>query len=364
MLLAIWAAILLFGIAPTASAEMTHESLPAGFPPPAVPPDNPLTREKSQLGRILFFDQRLSADGTFACSTCHQPAHAFTDSRPRAIGVTGEVHPRSSMSLANVAYGASLNWADPTTRLLEDQMVIPMFSVEPIEMGLAGREEEVLQRLHREPRYGPLFEQAFPDESDPISLDNIILAIASFERTLISGGSPYDRYVYWDDEEAFPERARRGMKLFFSDRLHCSECHSGFNFSGPVVYVGSPSTEPVFHNTALYDLDGQGTYPLDNQGIYAHTDHVDDMGRFRAPTLRNVALTAPYMHDGSISTLEAVVAHYAAGGRVAGNPLKSELLAGFQISDSDADDLVAFLESLTDEAFIHDPRFVSPWVSP
>ena len=343
---------------PLAPAE---PSQPPGFPAPLVPPDNPLTPAKVELGRHLFFDSRLSADGTFACATCHQQAHAFTDGRAKAAGVTGQVHPRSSMSLANVAYVSTLNWADPATLLLEDQMLVPMFSLNPVEMGIAGREEEILQRLHREPRYGSLFEQAFPGQPDPISWPNIIRAIASFERTLVSGDSPYDRFVFWDEREDFPESARRGMELFFSDRLRCSQCHSGFNLSGPVIHASSPSPAPVFHNTALYDLDGHGAYPDDNRGTYEHTGAASDMGRFRAPTLRNIALTAPYMHDGSLKSLEEVVAHYAAGGRASGNPLKSPLLSGFEISAAETADLLAFLESLTDRGFITDSRFESPW---
>lgn len=265
------------------------------------------------------------------------------------------------MSLVNVAYNSTLNWADPETRRLEDQMLVPMFSMSPVEMGIAGREEEVLERLRREPRYGPLFEQAFPREPDSIDWPNIIRAIASFERTLISGDSPYDRYVFWDERERFSESARRGMELFFSDRLRCSECHSGFNLSGPVAHAGSPSPVPVFHNTALYDLDGRGAYPEDNRGTYEHTGAASDMGRFRAPTLRNIALTGPYMHDGSLMNLEEVIAHYAAGGRARGNPLKSPLLSGFEISAAETADLLAFLESLTDRGFVTDPRFESPW---
>ena len=337
--------------------------VPAGFPAPPVPDDNPLTPAKVDLGRYLFFDTRLSADGTFSCSTCHQPMHGFTDGRARAVGVTGEIHPRSAMSLTNVAYNLSLNWADPELRSLEEQMQIPMFSVAPVEMGISGHEEEVLDRLLEEPLYGELFQVAFPEDSAPVSLDNVILAIASFERTLLSGSSPYDRYVYWDDRESLSAEARRGMQLFFAERLACSGCHSGFNFSGPVARAGGTST-PVFHNTALYSLDEEGSYPEDNQGVLEHTRLAEDMGRFRAPTLRNIALTAPYMHDGSLPTLEAVVRHYAAGGRASDNPLKSPLLRGFEISADQVRDLVSFLESLTDQAFVEDGRFEDPWSTP
>lgn len=362
--LAAWVGVGLAMVAAASGAEVLDRNLPAGFPSPLIPAENPLSESRIELGRHLFFDVRLSADSTFSCATCHVPAHAFTDGRARAVGVTGQLHPRSAMSLTNVVYNASLNWADPTTLRLEDQMVIPMFSLDPVEMGLAGREKEVLQRIEGEPRYAPLFEAAFPRTPDPVSLENIILAIASFERTLISGNSPYDRYVFWDETEAFGEPARRGMELFFSGELRCSECHSGFNFSGPVVHENDPSPDLDFHNTALYDLDGRGAYPEGNRGIFEHSKVEHDMGRFRAPTLRNVALTAPYMHDGSLATLEEVIAHYAAGGRAAANPLKSTLLAGFSISDSETADLIAFLESLTDASFLHDPRFASPWPTP
>lgn len=351
------------GFQTMAVGQSFGDGLPPGFPPLSIPEDNPLTPAKAELGRHLFFDTRLSADGTFACATCHQPAHAFTDSQQRAVGVTGEIHPRSTMGLANVAYNATLNWADPTLDRLEEQMEIPMFSVKPVEMGISGHEQEVLARLLQEPRYGVLFQEAFPDESRPVNLDNVILAIASFERTLLSGSSPYDRYVYWDDGESFSESARRGMQVFFSGELACSECHAGFNFSGPVALAGDVQ-EPLFHNTALYSLDDSGSYPPDNQGLFEHTGAAEDMGRFRAPTLRNIALTAPYMHDGSLPTLEAVIEHYAGGGRASRNPLKSSLISGFEVSAEQTRDLVSFLESLTDQAFLEDPRFENPWASP
>lgn len=348
--------------------------LPAGFPSPRIPADNPLTTAKVELGRHLFFDRRLSADGTFACASCHRPELAFTDGQAQAVGVTGELHPRSTMSLANVAYNDTLTWADPNLARLEEQMLIPMFSLEPIEMGMTGIEAEVLAKLAQEPRYREMFTAAFADSADPVSIENIVASIASFERVLISGNSPFDRFVYWDEASEFSEAARRGMDLFFSERLGCSQCHAGFNFSGPVEYAGGPDPEPSFHNTALYNIAGAGAYPADNRGVYEHTGESIDMGRFRAPTLRNIELTQPYMHDGSIDTLEDVIAHYAAGGRSLeegqrkgighASPLKSELLTGFEISADETADLIAFLESLTDRSFIDDRRFSDPWQSP
>ncbi len=353
--------------------ERFEWDLPAGFPVPLVPADNPISRQKVELGRHLFYDKKLSADGTFACATCHRPELAFTDGRGQAIGVTGEQHPRGAMSLANVAYNATLTWADPNVDRLEEQMLTPMFSERPIELGLSGMRQEVLERLRQEPRYTPLFRQAFPSESDPFSFDNIVRAIASFERTLVSGNSPYDRYVYWGETEGFSQPARAGMRLFFSDQLKCASCHSGFTFSGPVQYVESPPIHPEFHNTGLYNIGGTGAYPPGNQGLIEHTSIPEDMGRFRAPTLRNIALTAPYTHDGSVSTLEELVAHYSDGGRSfhigssteigADNPYKSEEVSGFDMTADELHQLVAFLMTLTDRDFIEDSRFGDPWAA-
>lgn len=329
-------------------------SLPPGFPAPRVPADNPMSVEKLALGRRLFYDPRLSGNGTQSCSSCHQPARAFTDGRARALGSTGESHPRSAMSLANVAYSASLTWADPDKRALEVQMVVPMTNEHPVEMGMKGRESEVLARLKAAPVYAELFPKAFPGERDAVTLSNVRKAIACFERTLLSGDSPYDRFVWRDDPTALSESARRGMRLFFSDRLACSKCHAGFTFSGPVVWQGSPAAAPTFFNNGLDAAAGTA-----DPGLFTVSHRAGDRGRFRAPTLRNIAVTSPYMHDGRFATLDAVVEHYAGGGTPGRN--RSALLKGFAITPEETCNLVAFLESLTDEEFLRDPRHSDPW---
>jgi cytochrome c peroxidase len=340
--------------------------LPPGFPTPLVPAGESMTSAKVELGRHLFYDTRLSGNGTQACGTCHRQELAFTDGRPRAVGSLGDVHRRSSMSLANVAYNVALTWADPGLRGLETQALVPMFGEHPVEMGLAGKEGELLARLEADGRYVDLFHAAFPDEARPIRIENVTRALAAFERTLISGDSPYDRLVYRGQSDALSEAAWRGMRLFFSDRLACSKCHAGFTFSGPVTFEGSgDGTEPVFHDTGLYNIDGRGGYPAEDTGLLAVTHRRRDMGRFRAPTLRNIALTAPYMHDGSLATLEAVIDHYAAGGRAGGSSrYKSALLRGFTITPEERRDLIEFLRSLTDESFVADPRFADPSRAP
>jgi cytochrome c peroxidase len=324
--------------------------LPAGFPRPLVPEDNPLTAAGVELGRRLFHDPRLSGSGAISCSSCHRPELAYTDGRARAVGATGDEHPRSAMTLTNVAYGATYGWDDPGLTRLEDQALVPLLNEHPVEMGVAGREEEVLARLRRDGGYRALFAAAFPGSDDPLSLGHVVKALASFERTLISGDSPYDRWAYGAEADALTDEAREGARLFFSRRLSCFRCHSGFNLSGPVVFEGAGRVEPRFHNTGLHDVDGRGAYPEPNTGVHRITGEPNDMGRFRAPTLRNVALTAPYMHDGSLATLEEVVDFYARGGR--GGPLQDPLVTGFEVSDEERAALVAFLEALTDEAFV------------
>jgi cytochrome c peroxidase len=313
-----------------------------------------MSAEKLALGRRLFYDPRLSGNGTQSCSSCHQPARGFTDGRAHALGSTGESHPRSAMSLANVAYSASLTWADPGKRALEEQMVVPMTNEHPVEMGMKGRENEVLTRLEAEPVYAYLFPKAFPGERDAITLANVRKAIACFERTLISGDSPYDRFVWRDDPTALSEKARRGMQLFFSDRLACGKCHAGFNFSGPIIFQGSPATAPAFFNNGLDAIPGTA-----DPGLFTVSHRRSDIGRFRAPTLRNIAATSPYMHDGRFATLDAVVEHYARGGIPGRN--RSPLLKGFAITPEEKCDLIAFLESLTDEEFLRDPGLSDPW---
>jgi len=317
-----------------------------------------MTVEKVELGRRLFYELNLAGPSYMSCATCHDPSKAFTDGRPVAIGITGEFHPRNSMALQNVAYHAVLTWADPATVSLERQMLTPMFGQHPEEMAVTGFEGRVLDYLTHDPIYPGLFAAAFPDRAGAIDFDAITMAIAAFERTLVSADAPYDRYRYAGDEAALSEAAKRGADLFNSERLACGYCHTGLHLTDAIP-------EPRFHNTGLYNIDGAGTLPEDNQGLIEHTGRAEDMGKFRTPMLRNVALTAPYMHDGSLATLDAVVDHYAAGGESARtgtrSPLGSPLVMGFELSAGEKADLIAFLESLTDETFLSDPDIRSPF---
>ncbi|WP_323749995.1 MbnH family di-heme enzyme [Marinobacter sp.] len=352
-----------------ASMSSFDWGLPDSIPLPRVPVDNLMSEEKFELGRHLFYDQRLSVNGELSCASCHHQDKAFSDGLTTPFGATGERHPRNSQSLVNVAWASTLTWGNPSLGTIEQQIMIPLFGDDPIEHGLnAANSEQVVRNIQAEPVYAPLFQQAFPDQDAPLygelAWDNIVKALASFVRGLVSFESALDRGELSD-------AALRGEKLFNSERLECFHCHAGYNFSDATVDRQTSFNQLVFHNTGLYNIDGMGGYPEPNTGRHEVTGNPDHMGQFRAPTLRNIALTAPYNHDGSVGTLEDVVRNYAAGGRLrttapnAGdgrmNPNKDGFITSFQITDAEIKDVVAFLESLTDESFVTNPRFANPW---
>jgi len=248
-----------------------------------------------------------------------------------------------------------------------------MFGEFPVELGITGKEDEVRKRFEKDPQYQRMFSAAFPEEKDPFHYVNFAKALASFTRTMISGNSPYDQFIYQNDTTALSKQELRGLKTFLSEELECHHCHGGFNFTLSSVHEKTVFIEKPFHNTGLYNLNEKGDYPTDNTGVFKFTGKEKDMGKFRAPTLRNIALTAPYMHDGSMETLEEVIDFYARGGRkidsgdLSGdgklNPFKSGFVAGFEITEQEKEDLIAFLKALTDKEFINDPKFSDPFIN-
>lgn len=343
-----------------------------GSMPVPIPADNPLSDEKVILGRRLFYDRRLSFNNTIACSDCHRQEHAFSDARTYSVGATGELTVRHAMSLTNVAYNARYTWADNTLKTLEQQALIPLTGRHPLEMGLHQDESGIMRRLGDDGEYARLFASAFPREVEPFHLVNVVRAISSFVRTLISFDAPYDRYLR-GERTALSESAQRGFALFRSSKTQCSRCHDGFNFRQTPGHRTNEGDDSVaYHNTGLYNIGGDGSYPARDRGLIDVTRAAADMGKFKAPTLRNVAVSAPYMHDGSMATLDAVIDHYAAGGRVieagpdAGDgrasPYKSHLITGFTITAQEKADLIEFLRSLTDQTFLTNPAFASPFL--
>ena len=351
--------------------------LPANVLPPRVPEDNPMSVSKVELGRFLFYDKRLSANRTQSCASCHQQDLAFTDGLAQAEGSTGEIHPRNSMMLANAGYAASLTWANDVLDRLEEQALVPMFGETPVELGMAGMEDELLRRLREDDRYPEMFAEAFPGDEDPIVLGNITKAIGAFQRQLTSFNSKYDRWTQ-GDRTALDESEQRGLALFLGEKLECFHCHGGFLFSQSSDHEQNTFDQKSFMNNGLYNLDEDGSYPRGNEGLYDLTFDPADKGRFKPPSLRNIEVTAPYMHDGSIATLEEVIDHYARGGRlvpegttidgqdVSGdgrdNPNKSAFLRGFELTPQEREDILAFLRALTDEEFLRNPAHSDPFV--
>lgn len=363
--------MLLCGMQPLWAEDFVWD-LPQGFPKPRVPADNPMSEAKVRLGRRLFYDKRMSVNGTLSCASCHQQELAFTDGRAAPVGATGVAHSRSAMSLVNVAYSAVLTWSDPGMRSLEQQALVPMLSEHPVELGLRGQEERLVAELRADPVYRSLFPRAFPEAKDAWSIASVAKAVAAFERTILSARSPYDRFYFGGERDAISEAAKRGEALFFTEPVAgCYRCHGGFTLSDATEFEGSAKRPVEFHNTGLYNLAGMFSYPRPNLGVYEHTKKPADMGKFKAPALRNIALTAPYMHDGSIATLAEVLDHYAEGGRtiVSGpyagrghdNPHKDARLRGIALTPQNRKDLLEFLRSLSDAEVIRDPRFSNPW---
>jgi cytochrome c peroxidase len=274
------------------------------------------------------------------------------------------------MSLVNVAYAVVLTWANPTMTRLEDQALVPMYGEHRIELGMS-RSDVWLDVVKRDERYRTLVGSAFGGSDEGFSRDNLVKALASFERSIVSARSPYDRYHFDRDDTAISAAARRGEVLFHSRPLSCFMCHGGVNFSDAMSGGRRETMDLEFHNTGLYNLAGALSFPASNTGIYELTHDARDVGKFKAPTLRNIAVTAPYMHDGSVATLDQAIEHYAAGGRTVAdgpyrgvgrdNPNKSATIRGFTVTADQKADLIAFLNSLTDQDVLHDPRFANPW---
>jgi cytochrome c peroxidase len=319
----------------TGYAEDYQWQLPPGFPEPLVSDDNPMSTAKVSLGRWLFYDPRLSSTGAVSCATCHQQSRAFTDGLKTPTGELGERLEHNAMSLVNLAYRLSYGWTNPATRHLEQQMLRPLFTQSPVEMGASSAEQDILARLNIDVSYRLAFQQAFTDP-DPVTWNNIIKAIASFERTLISGRSIYDEWVFSDVRP--PPAIVRGMNLFFSARLACGGCHGGIGFNNEFHFLTN-SDQTKGRLKAQLRFTGLGPVHL----------------LFRVPSLRNIALTAPYMHDGRFEDLESVISHYASG------PAPEHGLTGFDLSAVEQQELIQFLNSLTDETFLSNKRLSDPY---
>ncbi|MBM4092279.1 MAG: cytochrome-c peroxidase [Planctomycetes bacterium] len=309
---------------PTATVGTPFEiKPPVGLGPVPIPADNPVTAEKIALGKMLYFDKRLSKDGTISCATCHDPAMAWTEHEATSTGINGQVGGANSPTVINAAYATVQFW-DGRAGSLEEQALGPIEN--PIEM---GHDLKVLvEQLGQIPEYQEHFQKAF---GTGVTKEGIAQAIATFERTVLSGNSPYDRFKA-GDASAMTEEQKRGMAVF--EDLECDTCH----------------TPPLFSNYRFYNAGvGMDKTPPD-PGRKNHTKVDGDMGKFRVPALREVANTGPYFHDGSVATLEEAVALMVAGGK--DNDNLSSVLKGVrskQVTEENRKDLVEFLKALSGE---------------
>ncbi len=265
------------------------------------------TKEKAELGRYLFYDRRLSVNNTKACASCHAQQFSFTDNYVRSIGALGDLHQRNAKPLINIIFNKYLTAADSTLHFPEQQISKPMFNEHPVEMGWKGNEGTILNRLQEDYVYKKMFAGAFPGNVKAVTVKNVQEGITCFVKSIFSFNSAYDKYYYQKVENALTASQKNGMALFFSDKLKCSLCHGGINFNKPVA--------GDYFNTGLYNLEGKGFYPSFDMGLYEKTKRVTDIGKYKVPTLRNLAFTAPYFHDGSAATLDDVIAVYENGGR-------------------------------------------------
>jgi cytochrome c peroxidase len=318
--------------APKPPASLISEQIPAGFPAGSIteraPADNALTAERAELGKRLFYDTRLSRTFDVACATCHEQEHAFAESDIVSSGVEGRRGSRNAPALINLAWSESFFW-DGRTPTLEEQAAKPIEN--PVEMDLPIA--EAVARVAEDPSYVAAFRAAY---EEPPTEGSLSKALASFVRTLVSANSAYDRHLRGDDS-SFDDAAARGEAVFLSDRGGCFHCHP----------AGMLTNEGLFNN---------GTYAGGaDTGRQLVTGRSGDVGKFKVPGLRNVELTAPYMHDGSVPTLEAVIDQYDRGG--SGDPTTDPQIESLALTTEEKSDLLAFMRSLTDLEFSTDPRF-------
>lgn len=293
------------------------------------PEDNEYSLERSALGKALFFDKALSKNNDVSCASCHHPEYAFSDNKSFSKGTAGALGNSNSPSLSNIAYHPYYTRAGGVPSL-EMQVLVPIQEHNELNTNIV----DLAEKLKTNSSYQEAAREAYDRELDPYV---IVRALANFERSLLSNNSPYDAFLQRNQEASLSDQEKEGLNLFYSDRTNCSTCHSGFNF-----------TDYTFQNNGLYvDYQDSGRMRL--------TKLEEDRALFKVPSLRNVWLTAPYMHDGSIPDLASVVEHYNSGG--AAHKHKSELIRPLNLSDAEKRSLISFLTTLTDQSFVENPTF-------
>jgi cytochrome c peroxidase len=380
----VFAMLLAAGFAATVAlaADKSASGPPLGLPPPPIPVGNPQTPEKIALGNKLFHDRRFSSTGLVACEKCHEPTKAFTDSPLQVSeGIQKLTGTRNAPTVVNAVYFESMFW-DGRSPSLEDQALHPFLN--PVEMALPSH-EPILTIVRTDPEYATAFQRVFAKEGLAISMKEVTQAIAAFERTQVAGNSPFDRYFYGGESKALTDAQKRGFDLFVN-KGRCVSCHV-------TEQTQALFTDNRFHNVGVGINDIQGDVPAlageflkakatlgevdklvladkrtSELGRFAISREFEGLGAFKTPTLRNVAVTPPYMHDGSLKTLRDVIVHYNNGGVTKeGNPVNDFLSGGIRplsLTDAEIDDLVSFMEALTSPEYASLPSGARTEVKP
>ena len=303
--------------------------IPEGFPAIEFPEGNEFSEARWALGKKLFFDPVMSVDSSVSCATCHLPELAFSDHRAFSPGVDNRAGMRNASPLFNVAYHPYFT-REGGVPTLEMQILVPIQEHNEFDFNIVL----LAEKLAQDSSYQAMAQQAYERDPDPFVITR---SLANFERSLLSGYSRYDQHFNYNLEGILTTSELRGRDLFFSEKTNCADCHGGFNF-----------TNYEFQNNGLYEN-------YEDEGRFRLTGLEADRALFKVPSLRNIELTAPYMHDGSMTSLEEIVEHYNSGGK--NNPRKSHLIRPLNLSETEKNDLIQFLKSLTDEAFVGNPIF-------
>ncbi len=304
---------------------------PKGFEEIEFPDDNAFSQSRWDLGKRLFYDPIMSLDSTISCASCHNSELAFSDSVSFSLGVSDRLGNRNAPTLANVAYHPYFT-REGGVPTLEMQILVPIQEHDEFDFNIVL----LAERLKADSSYVKMSMEAYDREPDAFAITR---SLACFERSLVSGYSRYDHYESYGDLDALTKSEINGMDLFFSEKTNCSNCHGGFNF-----------TNYNFENNGLYE-------EYEDVGRFRFTGNEEDIARFKIPSLRNIELTAPYMHDGSLQSLQQVIDHYDSGGK--NHPHKNVLIKPLNLTEQEKEDLIAFLKSLTDDFFVTNPLFKS-----
>lgn len=326
-----------------------------------------LENPKAKLGHLLFFEKKISFNHTKSCASCHSPEMAFTDGYRRSIAANGENAMHNAPSILNLNFNNYYDWDNSTITNLSKQIKRPLYNKHPKELGFDEDTIALFYFFEQNKTYHNLFQKAFPNVKKPISCQNVEICLVEYVKNLKATRSKFDRYEA-GEKSIFSSSEKRGMDLFFSSQLQCGSCHVPPLFTQNNL---SKNADTVYANIGLYNIENKNKYPITDPGLSRVTNQTKDDGKFKIPSLRNVLLTAPYMHDGSVASIQEVIDLYAAGGRIIEEGIqkgdgrfhknKHPFVRGFSISTEEKNDLIQFLSTLTDTSYLANPYFLNPF---